>query len=81
MSEHPEIAEHEWFETPYGTYRVEQKRFGTWTSYSKEGKELITGLTRDVVISMSAFHLEGVATNWANCRTSDPYDGIVGGKL
>ena len=34
MNEHPEIAEHEWFETPYGTFRVEEKRFGTWTSYS-----------------------------------------------
>ena len=81
MSEHPEIAEHEWFETPYGTYRVEQKRFGTWTSYSKDGTPLITGGTREAVVSMSAFHLEGVATNWANCRTSDPYDGVVGGKL
>jgi hypothetical protein len=81
MSEHPEIAEHEWFETPYGTFRVEQKRFGTWTSYSKEGKELITGGTREAVMAMSPFHLEGIATNWANCRTSDPYDGTVGGKL
>ena len=63
---HPEIAEVEWFNTPWGSYRVEEKRFGTWTSYSKEGKELITGLTRDAVISMSRFHLEGVATNWAN---------------
>ena len=81
MSEHPEIAEHEWFETEYGTYRVEKKRFGTWTSYSKDGTALITGGTRDAVIQGTAFHLEGVATKWANCRTSDPYDGVVGGKL
>ena len=81
MSEHPEIAEHEWFETEYGEFRVEQKRFGTWTSYRKNGEELITGLTREVVIQGTKFHLEGVATNWANCRTSEPYDGIVGGKL
>ena len=40
MSEHPEIAEHEWFETPYGEFRVEQKRFGTWTSYRKEWRRL-----------------------------------------
>ena len=33
MSEHPEIAEHEWFETKWGEFRVEQKRFGTWSSY------------------------------------------------
>ena len=81
MSEHPEIAEHEWFETEWGELRVEQKRFGTWTSYRKNGEALITGLTREVVIQGTKFHLEGVATNWANCRTSEPYDGIVGGKL
>ena len=28
---------YEWFETPYGAFRVEQKRFGTWTSYDKKG--------------------------------------------
>ena len=81
MSEHPEIAEHEWFETPYGTFRVEQKRFGTWTSYSKEGKVRHHRTHEGAVMAMSPFHLEGVATNWANCRTSDPYDGTVGGKL
>jgi len=81
MSEHPEIAEHEWYTTPYGEFRVEQKRFGTWTSYSKDGKELITGGTREAVLNMSGFHLEGIATNWANCRYSATYDGTVGGKL
>ena len=28
---------YEWYTTPYGDFRVEQKRFGTWTSYSKDG--------------------------------------------
>ena len=72
---------YEWHETPYGEFRVEKKRFGTWTSYSKDGTPLITGLTREAVTQGTSFHLEGVATNWANCRTSDPYDGTVGGKL
>mgnify|MGYP003128194735 FL=1 len=72
---------YEWHETPYGEFRVEKKRFGTWTSYSKDGTPLITGLTREAVTQGTPFHLEGVATNWANCRTSDPYDGTVGGKL
>jgi len=72
---------YEWFETQYGSFRVEKKRFGTWTSYGKDGKELITGGTREAVMAMSPFHLEGVATNWANARVSDPYDGTVGGKL
>ena len=58
MSEHPEIAEHEWFETEWGEFRVEQKRFGTWTSLSQEWRALITGLTREVVIQGTKFHLE-----------------------
>ena len=72
---------YEWHETPYGEFRVEKKRFGTWTSYGKDGTPLITGLTREAVTQGTPHHLEGVATNWANCRTSDPYDGAVGGKL
>ena len=81
MSEHPEIAEHEWFETKWGEFRVEQKRFGTWTSYGKNGTPYITALTREVCISGTRFHLEGINTNWANAITSKPFDGIVGGKL
>tara|TARA_B100002019_G_C20857562_1_gene397633 strand:- start:137 stop:376 length:240 start_codon:yes stop_codon:yes gene_type:complete len=72
---------YEWFETPYGSFRVEKKRFGTWTSYSKDGEELITGGTREAVMSMSPFHLEGVATNWANATSSKPFNGTVSGKL
>ena len=72
---------YEWHETPYGEFRVEKKGFGTWPSYGKDGTPLITGLTREAVTQGTPFHLEGVATNWANCRTSDPYDGTVGGKL
>ncbi len=69
MSEHPEIAEHEWYETEYGTFRIEQKRFGTWTSYSKEGTELITGGPREPVHQGTPFHVEGDHTTAANCRT------------
>ena len=72
---------YEWYTTPYGDFRVEQKRFGTWTSYGKDGTPLITGLTEEVVMAGTRFHLEGVATNWANCTTSQQFDGVVGGKL
>ena len=24
---------YEWYDTPYGEFRVEQKRFGTWSSF------------------------------------------------
>ena len=72
---------YEWYDTPYGEFRVEQKRFGTWSSYGKDGTPFITALTKEVCISGTRFHLEGVATNWANCTTSKQFDGTVGGKL
>ena len=43
---------YEWHETPYGEFRVEKKRFGTWTSYGKDGQALITGLTKEVVVNV-----------------------------
>ena len=76
-----EEQNYEWYETPYGKFRVKEKRFGTWSSYGENGEELITALTREICVNMSGFHLEGVATNWANARVSDPYSGTVSGKL
>ena len=72
---------YEWYTTPYRDFRIEQRRFGTWTSFDKDGKALITGGTREAVLQGTGFHLEGVATNWANCTTSKQFDGTVGGKL
>ena len=72
---------YEWYTTPYGDFRVEKRRFGTWTSFGKDGKALITGGTKEAVLQGTGFHLEGVATNWANATNSNSYDGTVGGKL
>ena len=75
------MSDYEWYETPYGKYRVEQKRFGTWHSFGEDGTGLITGLTREVVMDGTRFYLEGIATNWANSISSQKFDGVVGGKL
>ena len=74
-------SEYEWHETPWGKFRVSKTRFGTWNSFGEDGTPLITGLTEEIVMAGTRFHLEGVATNWANCRTSKTFDGVVGGKL
>ena len=76
-----EEQNYEWHETPYGKLRVAATRFGTWNSFGEDGTPLITGLTEEIVVAGTKFHLEGVATNWANCRTSKTFDGVVGGKL
>lgn len=76
-----EAQDYEWHETPYGKFRVAKTRFGTWNSFGEDGTPLITGLTEEIVMAGTRFHLEGVATNWANCRTSQQFSGTVGGKL
>jgi hypothetical protein len=75
------MSDYEWYETPYGKFRVAQKRFGTWDSFGEDGKGLITGLTRESVVEGTKFYLEGKATNWANYVQAEVYDGTVGGKL
>ena len=75
------MSDYEWHETPYGNFRVAKTRFGTWNSFGEDGTPLITGLTEETVVGGTRFHLEGVATNWANCITSQQFDGTVGGKL
>ena len=76
-----EELNYEWYETPYGKFRVEKRRFGTWSSFGEDGESIVTGGTRESVMVGTPFHLEGVATNWANCTTSKQFDGTVGGKL
>jgi hypothetical protein len=75
MNEHPEIAEYEWID---GAFRIEESRFKTFKSYSKEGKELITSLRRDLCIDATRFYLKGCQEGWAATTT---YEGTVGGKL
>ena len=40
------MSDYEWFHTPYGDFRLELKPHKTWTSYDREGNELVTGLTK-----------------------------------
>ena len=74
-NEHPEIAEVDWIDD---TFRVEQSRWKTWRSFSKDGKEIITALHRDTCVNATRFYLKGCQEGWADTRT---YEGTVGGKL
>ncbi|CAF34179.1 hypothetical protein S-PM2d115 [Synechococcus phage S-PM2] len=60
-------------------FRVERKRFGTWTSYDKKGEGLITSLNKENCISATRFYLKGKQDGWES--DSRTYDGVVGGKL
>ena len=59
-------------------FRVEQTRWKTWRSFTKEGKELITALNEEVCINATRFYLKGLQEGWTDANT---YDGTVGGKL
>jgi len=72
-----EKQEYEWIDD---AFRVEQQRWGTWTSYNKEGKGLVTSITREAVVSGTRFYLKGVQEGWPE-DSSRSYEGTVGGKL
>ena len=40
-------------------FRVYRQRWGTWISFDKEGKELVTSLTKESCISGTRFYLKG----------------------
>ena len=75
---HPEITEVNWIDD---CFLVEQKKWGTWESFGKDGKGIITGMTEEIVIQATRFHLKGVQENWSRAESRVVNDGVVGGKL
>lgn len=69
--------QYEWIDE---SFRVYQQRWGTWTSFDKEDKGIITALTRESCISGTRFYLKGKQEGWPEDE-SRTYDGTVGGKL
>lgn len=78
VTEHPEIAEHEWIDD---SFRVEEKKWGTWESFLKNGKSLVTGLTRESVISGTRWYLKSLQDGTLQDNSRVVNDGKVGGKL
>jgi len=75
--EHPEIAEHKWHDD---AFRVERMRWGTWTSYGKDCKGLVTALTEELCIRGTRFYLKGLQEGWDDANMVK-HKGTVGGKL
>jgi hypothetical protein len=74
-----EQQDYEWYETPYGKFRVEQKRFGTWSSYDKDGQGILTTLSKEHLISSTRWYLRAKQEGFPDPTIQ--YDGTVGGKL
>jgi hypothetical protein len=62
------------------TFAIEKTRWGTYRSFDKEGKELITALHEDICLAHTRFYLKGKQEGW-DCLSCSTYDGEVGGKL
>jgi hypothetical protein len=60
-------------------FRVEQKKYGLWDSYDKDGKGIITSLTEEECVRATRFYLKGCQEGWGDATIT--YEGTVGGKL
>ena len=61
-------------------FYVEQKRFGTWDSYDKDGKCIITSLTEEECVKATRYYLKLKQDNLLD-KVEVTYEGTVGGKL
>ena len=70
------MQEFEWIDD---CFRVEEKKWGTWSSYDKEGKELITSLQKELCVSATRWYLKNKQEGFVENEVK--YEGVVGGKL
>jgi hypothetical protein len=59
-------------------FYVKQQRWGTWDSYDKDGKGLVTSLTKEQCVAATRFYLKGRQEGFPESKS---YEGEVGGKL
>jgi len=63
-----------------GAFYVEQKKYGLWDSYDKDGKCIITSLTEENCVRATRYYLKLKQENSLN-EVGTTYEGTVGGKL
>ncbi len=64
-----------------GCFYVEEKKWGTWDSYTTEGKCIITSLTEEECIRSTRWYLKQKQENSFDKSTEKTYTSEVGGKL
>jgi len=78
LAEHPEIAEYEWIDD---CFRVYKRRTGLYSTVTKEGRELLTGLDTESTIRMTRFMLKCEQEGTLEEHSRVIGDATVGGKL
>ena len=61
-------------------FYVEQKKYGLWDSYDKDGKGIITALTEEECVKATRFMLKLKQENKLN-QVGNTYSGTVDGKI
>jgi len=61
-------------------FYVEQKKYGLWDSYGKDGKGIVTSLTEEECVRATRFMLKLKQENKLN-EVGNTYSGTVDGKL
>jgi len=61
-------------------FYVEQKKWGTWSSYDKEGKGIITSLTEEECVKSTRYYLK-LKQEGSLSEVGSVYEGTVYGKL
>ena len=62
-----------------GCFTVDKARWGTWRSFDREGKPIITSLTEQECIRATRFYLKSLQEGFTEQAAT--YDGEVYGKL
>lgn len=63
-------------------FYVEKQRWGTWNSYDKDGKAILTSLNEEQCVHATRFYLKGLQEGWNEEQTMvKSENSIVGGKL
>lgn len=62
-------------------FYVWETRFGLYSTMTREGRQMLTGGTKDGVITMTRWHLKCEQEGWPEGSVRVVNNGIVGGKL
>ena len=62
-----------------GAFTVDKARWGTWRSFDRDGKEIITALTEENCVAATRWYLKQKQEGFTD--DAKTYDSVVGGKL
>jgi hypothetical protein len=62
-------------------FRVWETRYGMWSSETKEGRKMLTGMHKDNVIIMTRWHLKCEQEGWPEGSVRVVNSAVMGVKL